>query len=165
MPADVGETWASLGRQPAQGGIGYQQGVRLLVREKLNIGGHVRQEPAMRVVGAHDNRVSDNILVHGGIEPRLVLDHGAEKFLGWKSIDCETRLLPWPDLTDVRLVDGSPNLQALEVFWRSERGWEHSGWQPPSGRRSPAIDDDALHRRTNRRVTEVGLGFAQDGPA
>ena len=63
----------SLGRRlPAQRGVGHDEHFFVASHFELQVGREIRKQPAVRVVGVHDHRVRDDVLIHARVEPRLI---------------------------------------------------------------------------------------------
>ena len=86
------------------------------------------------------------------------------KILARQGADRESDGLPLVDRADVRLVDRRPDLQAAQVLGDQEEARGIQAGDDGLADVDAAVEDDALDRRADRRVSEVDGGLLEIGP-
>ena len=160
-----GKSWRQAGcgkalgrRMPAQRGVGHHKHVFVASHFELQVGREIRKQPAVRVVGVHDDRVGDDVLIHAGVEPRLIWRDDALKRLVGIGIDREPHRLPGMNVADIGLVDRGPDLHPLQILGDQEQARRIEARDDRLADVDAAIDDHAFDRRLDRAVAEIRLG-------
>ncbi len=121
-----------------------------------NVGRHSRLEFKVRISDPDDRVIGHDILD----DERLivdVVDLSMKRTFGI-SVHRELGLLAHPDLSDIGLVHAGINLHLGQVLCDREKGRGLKRGRHGLAHIHVTGDDDPVHRRPDRGVTEIGLG-------